>query len=189
MNILVTYALPQERVDVRFDHCVVRYCETGVGKVNAAINTCLAMQQFAPDWVLNIGTAGSVSHVVDSIVVCGRFMDRDMEKVKEFGVDYAHDFTSQLAHLAWLKPHDISHVCNTGDSFVTEHMDNADVVDMENFAVAALCKKLKVPFVSVKYITDTIGENSVQHWADKLQDAQQGLQAFFNQRASESDLV
>jgi adenosylhomocysteine nucleosidase len=62
-------------------------------------------------------------------------------------------------------------------------IEHADVVDMENFAVAALCKRKGIPLVSVKYITDKIGENSVQHWEDKLHDANLGLQRFFKQWA------
>ena len=181
MNILITYALPAEKVGVSLEGCTVRYCETGVGKVNAALNACMATQNFAPDLILNIGTAGSVSHPVDSIVLCSRFIDRDMDKLKEFGVDFEHDFSATVAHIPWLKSFDIHNTCNTGDSFVTQAIDNADVVDMETFAVAALCKKLNIPFVSVKYITDTIGANSVKHWEEKLQDANTGLQEFFNQ--------
>ena len=72
------------------------------------------------------------------------------------------------------------HICNTGDRFVTEVMAQADVVDMENFAVAAVCHREGIPLLSVKYITDRIGENSVQDWADQLHEANLGLQAFFD---------
>ena len=35
-------------------------------------------------------------------------------------------------------------------------------------------------FISVKYVTDIIGQNSVKHWEDKLADARQGLSHYFN---------
>ena len=185
MNILVTYAIPAERVRIEFSGCQVRYCETGIGKVNAALAVSAAVREQQPDWVLNVGTAGSATQAVGSILACGRFLDRDMEKVKEFGVPYWHDFSADLAGIAMLDGLDYSHVCNTGDTFVTQVIAQADVVDMENFAVAAVCQREGIPLLSVKYITDRIGENSVQDWEDKLHEANVGLQAFFDRWSSD----
>ena len=185
MNILVTYAIPAERVRIEFSGCQVRYCETGIGKVNAALAVSAAVREQQPDWVLNVGTAGSATQAVGSILACGRFLDRDMEKVKEFGVPYWHDFSADLAGIAMLDGLDYSHVCNTGDTFVTQVIAQADVVDMENFAVAAVCQREGIPLLSVKYITDRIGENSVQDWEDKLHEANVGLQTFFDRWSSD----
>lgn len=185
MNILVTYAIPAERILIEFSGCQVRYCETGIGKVNAALAVSAAVREQRPDWVLNVGTAGSATQTVGSILACGRFLDRDMEKVKEFGVPYWHDFSADLAGIAMLNGLDYSHVCNTGDTFVTQVIAQADVVDMENFAVAAVCQREGIPLLSVKYITDRIGENSVQDWEDKLHEANVGLQTFFDRWSSD----
>ena len=54
-----------------------------------------------------------------------------------------------------------------------------DVVDMEAYAEAQVCNELGIPFLSVKYVTDIIGQNSVKHWEDKLADARRGLSAYF----------
>lgn len=186
MNVLLTYAIAAEKIDVRLPNCNVRYCETGIGKVNALLAVADAVAHERPDVVLNVGTAGSSHHAVGSILLCSRFYDRDMARVKEFGVAYQHDFFTEVCALPMCAPFaqsDMAHTCNTGDSFVTEFIEHADVVDMENFAVAALCQRRGIPLVSVKYITDKIGENSVKHWEDKLHDASLGLQGFFNQWA------
>lgn len=42
-----------------------------------------------------------------------------------------------------------------------------------------VCRAKNVPFISVKYVTDIIGQNSVKHWEDKLADARKGLGEFF----------
>ena len=186
MNVLLTYAIEAEKIEVHLPNCTVRYCQTGIGKVNAVLAVSEAIAQHRPDVVLNVGTAGSTHHAVDSILVCSRFYDRDMARVKEFGVDYQHDFFESIRDLPICRhfaEHAIAHTCNTGDSFVTEWIEHADVVDMENFAVAVLCQRKGIPLFSVKYITDTIGENSVKHWEDKLRDANLGLQEFFKQWA------
>lgn len=59
-----------------------------------------------------------------------------------------------------------------GDTFLTELSDvSGDVVDMEAYAQALVCRAKNVPFISVKYVTDIIGQNSVKHWENKLADA------------------
>ena len=50
---------------------------------------------------------------------------------------------------------------------------------MEAYAEAEVCKSMNIPFVSVKYVTDVIGQNSVEDWASKLSDARTGLRRFF----------
>lgn len=187
MNILISYAIAAERVEVHFSGCQIRYCETGIGKVNAALAVYSAVLEQRPDCILNMGTAGSVTHPVGTIVSCGRFLDRDMEQLKDFGVPYQHEFVDQLVQMPLFQGLDLAHVCNTGDSFVTEIIDQADVVDMENFAVAEVCSRAGIPLVSVKYITDRIGENSIAHWEEKLHDANVGLQSFFDRWSGEWD--
>lgn len=186
MKILVTYAIPQEHVVIAFPNCSIAYCQTGIGKVNALLAVAEAVEQSRPDLILNVGTAGSVHHRVDSIVVCDTFVDRDMKKCSDFGVSYHFDFRQELQSISLAKEWNTHNVCNTGDSFVTSAIDEADAFDMENFAVAAFCKRKNLPFISVKYITDKIGENSVKHWEDKLDDAKAGLQKFFDQLCHQS---
>ena len=54
------------------------------------------------------------------------------------------------------------------------------MVDMEAYAQAFVCNSKEIPFISVKYVSDVIGQNSVKHWEDKLADARTGLSHFFN---------
>ena len=51
---------------------------------------------------------------------------------------------------------------------------------IEAYAQAFVCRSKEIPFISVKYVTDIIGQNSVKHWEDKLADARQGLSHYFN---------
>ena len=50
---------------------------------------------------------------------------------------------------------------------------------MEAYALAVVCGRMGLPFVSVKYITDVVGQNSVAHWEDRLADARKGLTVYF----------
>ncbi|MCQ4917131.1 nucleosidase, partial [Bacteroides nordii] len=65
---------------------------------------------------------------------------------------------------------------NTGDSFLNEFTDiEGDLHHMEAYAQAFVCTSKEIPFISVKFVSDVIGQISVKHWEDKLADARTGL--------------
>ena len=104
-----------------------------------------------------------------------------MQKLNGLGVEWEIDSAELLAQKGYCLHWDGNGegVCNTGDSFLTELLDvQGDVVDMEAYAQAMVCRAKEVPFISVKYVTDIIGQNSVKHWEDKLADARKGLGEF-----------
>jgi adenosylhomocysteine nucleosidase len=58
-------------------------------------------------------------------------------------------------------------VCGTGDSFVTnkdELVKDMHIVDMEAYAIAKICKKMLVPFMCFKYISDNADQKSGSEW-------------------------
>ncbi|MFT3738563.1 MAG: hypothetical protein QM786_07375 [Breznakibacter sp.] len=174
--VLICYAVDREHVVFDCPHLKLKYCKTGVGKVEAALSVMEAIRLHNPVLVVNVATAGTVLHEVGSIHLCTRFVDRDMEKLTAFGVPCHEDFSNEpQLDLGGLVP---TSVCNTGDTFMTEGGGTGDVFDMEAFAIARVCRLAEIPFVAVKYATDVIGQNSVKHWVDKLADAREGLKAY-----------
>lgn len=140
------------------------------------------LNQAKPDLVINVGTAGSIDCQVGDILVCRHFIDRDMQKLANMGLEYEIDSSALLAEKGYCMHWAGEGICNTGDTFLTELSDvKGDVVDMEAFAQAFVCRVKNVPFIAVKYVTDIIGQNSVKHWEDKLADARKGLGEFFEQ--------
>ena len=180
LNILIVYAVEEERVHVQMPHCKIHYCRTGVGKVNAALAAEHAIMSHKPDVVINIGTAGTIHYSIGSIHLCNRFVDRDMEKLKDFGVAYEEDFGVEVEKSNFFKNWNFDSICNTGDTFLTSPDGTGDVFDMESFAVARVCKAHDIPFVGVKCVTDVIGQNSIKHWEDKLAEAQAALQNYID---------
>lgn len=181
MKILITYALEAERGNIQISNSTLMFCCTGIGKVSTAINTYEALLNETPDLVLNIGTAGTLSHQVGDIVICSGFFDRDLVKISDFGVNCRLNFSDELGALGVFNDSLINNVVSTGDTFQTNQEESGaegDVFDMEAYAGAQVCKKLGVPYVSVKYVTDVVGQNSIKHWEEKLQDAREGLAAF-----------
>ena len=186
MRILVTYAVQGEFTELKFPGLIgeeevqVGYLRTGIGKVKSAFYLSEAIGHAQPDLVVNVGTAGTVRHQVGDIFVCRHFVDRDMQKLTGFGVEYEIDSAELLAQRGYCLHWPGEGICNTGDTFLTELSDvKGDVVDMEAYAQAMVCRAKNTPFIAVKYVTDIIGQNSVKHWEDKLADAREGLGGFF----------
>lgn len=184
-KLLITYAVKEEHFPISIPGYSITYLQTEIGKAKSAMKLTNAIVSDRPDLVLNIGTAGTLTHQVGDVFVCTKFVDRDYVAVKLPGVAYEID-TSELASknelaLELIKRAHKKGICSTGDTFVTEpSLFGEDVVDMESYAQAMVCTEFDVPFVSVKYVTDIIGQNSIAHWEDKLADARKGLAAWFN---------
>lgn len=189
MKILITYALEDERINVGFNNHEVVYLKTGIGKVNAAARLMQTMLKISPDIVINIGTAGTVNHDVGTIILCNQFVDRDIKSVNIPDMIYSIDMTLSTNKFINKNSSVQYGSCNTGDSFLTEleHADD-DMYDMEAFAEAYVCKILGKPFISVKYATDKIGNNSIRHWKEKLNDARIALTQFFCENHIVTDL-
>ena len=154
LKILVTYAVQGEFVELKWPDIEPYYIRTGIGKVKSAFHLAEAIRQVQPDLVLNIGSAGTVNHQVGDIFVCRKFVDRDMQKMAEFGLECEIDSSALLEEKGYCTHWTEDGICNTGDGFLTEltHVSGDDI----------------------------IGQNSVKHWEDKLADARQGLSHYFN---------
>ena len=181
MKLLVIYAVEEERIDVPFDGEVF-YVKTGIGKVKAALKAQEAILNIKPDFVLNIGTAGSVAHSVGDIVVCSDFLDRDLVKINHPEITSKLEINKEDISKFFPKmPVNNDYECGTGDSFVLQPQDlTSDVCDMEAFAIASVCEYHKVPFAAVKYVSDKVGENNLKIWEETLANARKGLADFFS---------
>lgn len=184
-KILITHAVKEEQFDIQLP-CEYQTLITGIGKTKSAFALTREIILNKPSLVLNIGTAGSVQHNVGEIFIAKEFIDRDYESIKLPNIAYQIDAFSLLQTLPnvlkSVQEYSNLGVCSTGDTFITQVANfTADIVDMEAFSQAYVCAKMEIPFLSVKYITDKIGENSIKHWEDKLTDARQGLCKWFEQ--------
>ena len=181
MKILIVYSIPQEKIEVNIPNAEVIYVETGMGKVNAAKKTMRAICEYHPDMVINIGSAGTLNHKVGDIFVCNHFIDRDLRKVTLDGVVSEIEFGNDAINRIFTGCDLMYGTCNTGDSFITQGNDiEGDVIDMESYAEADVCREMGVPFFAVKYVTDVVGQNSSEEWFAKLADARAGLKHFFD---------
>ncbi len=164
-------ALPSESKGL-FEQAGITVHYSGIGKVNAAFKAFEVIQQTGCKVLLNLGTAGSSYFNAHELVEVTQFVQRDMDVSPlgfEVGVtpmdqDYpaAIEFERYFEQLA-------QGVCGTGDSFETGLPKvSCNLVDMEGYALAKVCKKLGVRLISVKYITDGAGDTAHLEWDENL---------------------
>lgn len=155
MDTLILIALKEEAPTLaEMPNCYV----TGMGKINAAATAARLIERHKPKRVINFGTAGGIT-VTSGIHQCTTFTQRD----------YHNPFDT---------PHTITTIGNglvlsTGDDFVedTTHID-ADLVDMEAYAIAKVCEDTNTPFFCYKYITDEADTSSEEAFAKHIADGE-----------------
>ena len=73
-------------------------------------------------------------------------------------------------------------VCGTGDRFeVGPPKLDCDLVDMEAYAIAKVCRKMNVEFTAVKYITDGSDDQAHKDWFENLKPASRKLFEIYQQ--------
>ena len=147
----------------------------GVGKVNAARTTQILIDKFEVDYVLNVGSAGSVNDELNigDVVVAKEVVQHDFDvtafgRDKGFIPDVGKYFQSdeilfdKLINLNISNINLKSGVIASGDQFIT-NIDlknsiasefNADCVEMEGGAVAQVCQMAGKPFCIIRSISD-----------------------------------
>lgn len=172
-RVVVLCALPDELKDAKaLDGVELLF--TGVGKVNTASVTTEAILTAKPALIVNYGTAGKITPSLRGLVEVAHVIQRDMiaEPLAPRGktplMPPPHTFSSGFGEV----------VCGTGDSFVTTTdpwlvENKIDIVDMELFAIAAVCARFGVPWRAFKFITDDANDFAAEHWTDNVANGEQ----------------
>ena len=166
--------------------------QCGIGKVNAAVGTMRLVQEHHPDAIISTGLAGGIDplmQVMDVLaatqavyhdVDCGAGLGCQRGQVQGLPVRFDAD-PQLLDHALKVQTNSTLRtglIC-TGDQFITDrerqndikrHFPDGLACDMESAAIAQTCYLLKVPFLSLRVISDTPGrtDNHQQQWDDFL---------------------
>lgn len=154
--------------------------QSGMGKVNAALNTLELIHHFHPDAVLNSGVAGGLNpnlKTMDSVVGT-QYVYHDVwcgdgnayGQVQDLPVFYETDpkLLAAARRMHEQNPHDVhlGLIC-TGDQFVSgaepvakilKHFPQGLACDMESAAIAQTCFRYRTPFLSLRLISDVAGK-------------------------------
>jgi adenosylhomocysteine nucleosidase len=164
-------ALPNESKGL-FEQADIEVHYSGIGKVNAAFKAFEVIQKTGCKMILNLGTAGSSHFDAHALVEVTKFVQRDMDvSPLGFAVGVTPVDTDYPAEID-LEPffvHLPKGTCGTGDNFETGAPKvPCNLVDMEGYALAKVCKKLGVRLISVKYITDGANDTAHLDWEENL---------------------
>lgn len=157
---------------------------SGIGKVNAAISTAWVIHQFAPECVINTGSAGGLGGglKVGDVVIGERVAHHDVD-VTAFGYTWGQVpqqpavFESDAALIQVAdeaaRVFDGATVSRglivSGDQFVhsseriatiRSHFADVQAVEMEAAAIAQACHQLNTPFVVIRAISDSADEKA-----------------------------
>ncbi len=175
-DIQIIVALPSETQGL-FDqkNIPVHYC--GIGKVNAAFKTAEVILKTGCKHILNLGTAGSHRFATHSLIECKAFIQRDMDLSPlgfPMGETPMDEIKGRIEVPTLLDLQ--TGICGTGDRFeIGPPKLECDLVDMEGYAIAKVCRKLGVGLTALKYITDGSDDQAHKDWYENLKPASQRL--------------
>ena len=167
MNRIFVAALKEETPNLDF------FYYTGVGKINATYNLTKIIDKYKPKEIINFGTAGATDKELNGIIECTKFYQRDMNvtglmnlKIGQTPFDNINEIISS----------EIGYSCGSGDSFVTGQVPiKVDVVDMEAYALAKVCKLEDINFRCFKFISDNADESASSDW---IKNCEKGAKLF-----------
>ena len=138
---------------------------TGVGKINASVTLCDAIAKYQPRQVVNYGSAGALRPDLSGLHVVTRFLQRDMD-VRALGFALGQtpfeediEITTDGEGLS----------CSTGDQFVSAPPEIVtDLVDMEAYALAKICRQKAIDFHCFKFISDKADGSAAMDWGQQV---------------------
>ena len=156
MNRIFIAALKEETPNLNF------FQYTGVGKINATYNLTKIINKYKPKEVINYGTAGALNKELDGIIECTKFYQRDMDATGLMNLKIGQTPFDDINEVINSK---IGYSCGSGDSFVTDKIPiKVDVVDMEAYALAKVCKLENIKFRCFKFISDNADKKAPLEW-------------------------
>lgn len=157
---------------------------SGIGKVNAAVTAAWVVNQFAPDAVVNTGSAGGLGKglKVGDVVIGLETAHHDVDvtafgytwgQVPQLPARYAADAALAAAATEAAQAFEGAAVVQglvvSGDQFVhssdkvaeiRSRFEGVQAVEMEAAAIAQSCHQLGVPFVVVRAVSDSADEKA-----------------------------
>ncbi|WP_128376166.1 nucleosidase [Streptomyces cavernae] len=166
---LIVAAVEEEaaHLDGRFPVLV-----TGMGKVNAAASLALTLSRDErPREIVNLGTAGALKEGLLGVHEVSRVVQHDLDTA----------LLQQIGGRVYGAPLDLAPspgpTLATGDTFVTDSAvrerlsREADLVDMEGYAVATVAQHLAIPVRLVKFVSDQADESAGTTWPEAVDHA------------------
>lgn len=155
----------------------------GIGKVNAAMAAAFLIADEKADFLLNAGLSGAISGVHrEEIVIGSSYVEADFDLTAigyPLGAkpdqDYCYDADGALMSAAkQALPELKAGKLGCGDIFLADPVkkklygETFDICafDMETGAIAGVCKKAEVPFLSIRKISDDADDTATSDYRE-----------------------
>ena len=177
MNRIFVAALKEETPNLNY------FYYTGAGKINATYNLMKLIETHRPNEVINFGTVGAVVKNLEGVIECTKFYQRDMDVTALMDLKIGDTPFDDIREIITSTD---GYSCGSGDSFVTGKIPiKVDVVDMEAYALAKVCKLEKIKFRCFKFISDNADESASVDW---VVNCKKGAE-LFEKKIKELDLL
>ncbi|WP_103104374.1 5'-methylthioadenosine/adenosylhomocysteine nucleosidase [Brevibacillus reuszeri] len=165
--------------------------KTGIGKVNAAVGTTLLISQFSPDYIVNVGVAGSFRDniKIGDVVVASEVRHHDVN-VTLFGYEHGQvpelppsfQADPKLVQLAAQSTLPLVHVglVVSGDHYFDDHetvdkirstFPSVFAAEMEAASIGHVCWMAGVPFLIIRTISDQPGNKGQESFHEHIHHA------------------
>ncbi|MGL4342971.1 MAG: hypothetical protein ACRCRZ_00160 [Metamycoplasmataceae bacterium] len=138
---------------------------SGIGLINAAAMTQKIIDLFNPNLILNYGAVGGSEKLKIFDLVIPKYIYCHDARTPWYPKGTIPNEDSYYENIFWNNNYNLS----SGNSFISTKKDvaeinqfySSDIFDMETFAIAAIAKKNNKKFLTIKCISDVIGNTNI----------------------------
>tara|TARA_R110002124_G_scaffold88900_2_gene227705 strand:- start:4864 stop:5436 length:573 start_codon:yes stop_codon:yes gene_type:complete len=167
-KIILVSATPLEHGGL-FDLNGVPIFQVGIGKTNSAMNMTEVILKEKPDLVVNFGSCGNLKDFkVGEVIEVGTVYNNiDVRPFSEYGCTPENNQCEIKLSDSGVKLFTTDQIYdNTRTDYAEKYLDmikECDIVDMETYALAYVCKNYNIPFESYKWISD---DGDIHTWEE-----------------------
>ncbi len=166
----------------------IAFLAAGIGPVAAAFGLTHFLEDYRPERIIGIGTAGIINpklKIGDVVIGKSISIDPRNHEVSVAGKpcciatssQHRHVDTSTRRHVSIFAPQDIS---NTETRRLQLVQAGHDVENLEAYAFAFVAKKFRIPFVSLLGLTNHVGPQGHAEWAKNERQVCERLASILN---------
>ena len=143
--------------------------QVGIGKINSASNLTEILWNEEPDVVINFGSCGNLKDfkVGEVIEVGTTYNNIDVRPFAEYGCTPETKYCEIKLSNSGVKCFTTDQIYdNTRTDYANKYLEMinyCDIVDMEVYALAYVCKQRNIPFYSYKWVSD---DGNIDTWEE-----------------------
>ena len=167
-KIILVSATPLEHGGLK-DINGVPIFQVGIGKTNSAMNLTEVIIKQKPDLVVNFGSCGNLkNHKVGEVIKVGTVYNNiDVRPFAEYGCTPESDICEIKLSDSGVKCFSTDQIYdNTRTDYAEKYLEmirECNIVDMECYPLAYVCKHYNVSFESYKWVSD---DGNVDTWEE-----------------------